>query len=335
MDSVGCKMVDFQLNLPRETPVYKPRPPRRPGHAQPPAETYRPIRRPAPDEFDDEPTPSAGPERVLRVAGLPAVAALFKRSPERVLRFFYEDRLVPQVGEFCSAMAKLRRPYRLVDADELSKIAGTVRHGGVVAVAEPRPALPLDLAEVKAWAEARQPLVVVDGIGNSHNLGAIARTLAFFGFRRLVVSDHPGQASLSDSAYRVAEGGLDLLDVYRVSGLPGVLRRLKPYYRIVGTALTRHGAPLETLHNDDPRPVLLVLGNEETGLAPATLEACETVVTIRGAGELQSLNVSAATAILAYALRPRPQSAPPARRPGEFRGKPRPEARSGKPRPPR
>ncbi|MGZ8246931.1 TrmH family RNA methyltransferase [Methylomagnum sp.] len=316
--------------------MYKPRPPRS-GHDQPPAENYRPIRRPPPDEFSEEFTPSTSPERVLRIAGLPAVAALFKRSPERVLRFFYEDRMVPQVGDFCGKMAKLRRPYRMVDANELTKIAGTVRHGGVVAVAEPRPVLTFDPAEARAWAEARQPLVVVDGIGNPHNLGAIARTLAFFGFRRLVVSDHPGQASLSDSAYRVAEGGLDILDVYRATGLPGVLKRLKPHYRVVGTALTRHGLPLDALHDNDPRPVLLVLGNEETGLPPATLEVCDAVVTIRGSGELQSLNVSAATAILAYALRPRPQTPPPARRPTEFRGKPRPkpDARGGKPRPPR
>jgi TrmH RNA methyltransferase len=274
------------------------------------------------------------PERVLRVAGLPAVAALFKRSPERVLRLFYEDRLVPEVGGFCSLMAGLHRPYRRVGAEELAKIAGTVLHGGVVAVAEPRPLLPFDPAEARQWAAARQPLVVLDGIGNPHNLGAIARTLAFFGFGRLVISDHPEQAGLSDAAYRVAEGGLDALDVYRAAALPAALKRLKPDYRVVGTALVRNGLPLEALR-DDPRPVALVLGNEENGLPRATLEACDAVVTLRGAGTVQSLNVSAAAAILAYALRPRLHAPQPVRRPATPRGKPRDGGGRPKLRPPR
>lgn len=213
--------------------------------------------------------------------------------------------MVPQVGEFCAWLAKLHRPYRKVEAEELAKIAGTVLHGGVVAVAEPRPERPFAPAEAQRWAAAAEPLVILDGIGNPHNVGAIARTLAFFGFRRLVISGHPGQAGLSDAAYRVAEGGLDALEVYRAPDLPNALRQLKPAYRVVGTALARAGLPLEALR-DDPRPVALVLGNEEAGLPRATLDACDAVVTLRGGGAVQSLNVSATAAVLAYALRPRP-----------------------------
>jgi TrmH RNA methyltransferase len=309
--------------------VQKSRPPR-PGRgpSKPPAETVRPVRRPPATEESKE----AAPERALRVAGLPAVAALFRRSPERVLRLFYEDRLVPEVGNFCSQMAKLRRPYRKVEGEELAKIAGTVLHGGIVAVAEPNPVLPFDPAEAKRWAAAHQPLVVLDGIGNPHNLGAIVRTLAFFGFERLVISDHPEQAGLSDAAYRVAEGGLDCLKVYKATGLPGALKQIKPDYRVVGTALARNGLPLEALR-DDPRPVALVLGNEEIGLPHATLEACDAVVTLRGAGAVQSLNVSATAAILAYALRPRLSGA--TRRPEVSRRQPPAGGRKPKPRSPR
>jgi TrmH RNA methyltransferase len=314
-------------------PVQKPRPPhpgRRP--AKPAAETVRPIRRPPPEERAEE--AGAPPERVLRIAGLPAVAALFRHAPERVLRLFYEDRLVPEVGDFCSRLAKLHRPYRKVEGEELAKVAGTVLHGGIVAVAEPNPALPFDPAEARRWAAAHEPLVVLDGIGNPHNLGAIARTLAFFGFRRLVLSDHPGQAGLSDAAYRVAEGGLDCLAVYQAIGLPAALKKLKPDYRVVGTALARNGLPLEALR-DDPRPVALVLGNEEAGLSRATLEACDAVVTLRGSGAVQSLNVSATAAILAYALRPRLRLTEQPRRPQAARGKPQERAGRPKPRPSR
>ncbi|MGX2042236.1 TrmH family RNA methyltransferase [Methylocaldum sp. MU1018] len=295
----------------------KPKAPRTPER---PSRQVRAPKRPQPPS---ETSPGHSPERTVKIAGLPAVTALFKRDPDRVLRFFYEERMVPLVGDFCACMARLRRPYRRVDAGELARIAGTVLHGGIVAVAEPRPIPPLDLGEAHRWARSGQPLFILDGIGNSHNLGAIARTLAFFGFRNLVISDHPAQAGLSESAYRVAEGGLEYLQIHRATALPETLRNLRRDYRVVGTALGR-GVPLEMLPSDS-RPVALVLGNEEEGLSAATLAACEAVVNLPGSGQVQSLNVSATAAILAYALRsrPHPDTTRPPRRTSPPRGKPR------------
>jgi TrmH RNA methyltransferase len=145
-------------------------------------------------------------------------------------------------------------------------------------------------------------LVVLDGIGNPHNLGAIARTAAFLGIDRLVISDDPAQAGPSDAAYRVAEGGLEFVHVFRASALPRALQQLKPAYRVVGTALGRGRKP-EALPRD--RAIALVLGNEERGLSPATLHACDEIVTIPGSGWVQSLNVAATAAILIHALRGR------------------------------
>jgi TrmH RNA methyltransferase len=293
--------------------VSKPKTPR------PSDRSTRPVRTPKHPQPEKPISPS--PERTIRIAGLPAVTALFKRDPDRVQRFFYEERMVPRVGEFCARMAQLHRPYRMVDAEELSRVAGTVLHGGIVAVAEPRPIPPVNLAEAHGWARSGQPLFILDGISNSHNLGAIARTLAFFGFQHLVISDHPAQAGLSESAYRVAEGGLEYLQIHRATYLPDLLKRLRRDYRVVGTALGR-GVSMETLAKD-PRPVAIVLGNEEEGLPAATLAACEAIVTLRGSGQVQSLNVSATAAILAYALHPRPDTGRPAYRLDPPQGKPR------------
>jgi TrmH RNA methyltransferase len=159
---------------------------------------------------------------------------------------------------------------------------------------------PLDLAETARWARDGQPLLLLDGIGNPHNLGAIARSAAFFGLPRLVLSDHPDQAAPSDAAYRVAEGGLEHIALFR-AGFPATLRELRRSYRVIGTAAT-DGHGLDLLEAGE-RPVALVLGNEERGLPQATLAACEAVVTIPGTGRVQSLNVSASAAILLHALR--------------------------------
>lgn len=246
------------------------------------------------------PAPGEPPERSLRICGLPAVAALFRRDPQRVSRLYYEDAVRHAAGEYCATLARLHRPYRLVDSDELTQIAGTPLHGGIVAVAAPQPLPDLDPDAALAWALERRPLVVLDGVGNPHNLGAIARTLAFFGLRRLVLSDRPSQALPSDAAYRVAEGGLDALDLYRARRLPALLRPLRAGYRVLGAALER-GVAIDRLP-PDRRPPLLLLGNEEQGLERSVLDLCETVVTIPGSGRMQSLNVSNAAAILVYAL---------------------------------
>jgi TrmH RNA methyltransferase len=188
----------------------------------------------------------------------------------------------------------------MVEADELERVAGSVMHGGIVALAQPKPVPDLDPEEAATWARRGEPLLILDGIGNPHNLGAIVRTAAFFGLPRIVLSDHPAQAGPSDASYRVAEGGLEYVELYRSGRFAQGLQRLRRSYRVVATA-AENGKPIEELRQSD-KPLAVVLGNEEHGLPKATLAACDAIVTIPGSGFVQSLNVSATAAILIQAL---------------------------------
>jgi TrmH RNA methyltransferase len=243
---------------------------------------------------------SASRNKLLRVAGLPAVKALFATAPGRVERLFFDSRLKSQVGDLCAELGRARKPYRMVEADELERVAGAVMHGGVVAWAQPKPVLMLDLDKVKDWARDGKPLLLLDGIGNPHNLGAIVRTAAFLGLPRIVLSDHPAQALPSDASYRIAEGGLEYVELSHATGFARALQQLCRSYRVIGTA-AENGKPVEELRRSD-RPLALVLGNEEHGLPLATLKACDGIVTIAGSGFVQSLNVAASAAILLHAL---------------------------------
>lgn len=261
--------------------------------------SFSPRRRPDRAPARTPPATRAPHEReLLHVCGLAAVRALFADDPGRVERLFFAPGLADALAEPCRILAASRKPYREVEADELSRIAGSVRHGGVVAIARPRPIAPLDPRDAAGWARDGRPLVILDGIGNPHNLGAIARSAAYFGVRRLVLAERPEQALPSDASYRIAEGGLDALRLYRAR-LPAALAALKPAYRVVGTAPDQ-GEAIAAFAGR--RPVALVLGNEERGLDAATLAACDAVATIPGGGAVQSLNVAAAAAVLLYAL---------------------------------
>lgn len=241
---------------------------------------------------------------LLRVAGMPAVSALFATAPHRVERLFFDQRIKAQVSAFCAELARAHKPYRMVEPDELDRVAGSIMHGGVVALAQPKPVPILDLAKVAGWARDGKPLLLLDGIGNPHNLGAIVRTAAFFGLPRIVLSDHPAQAGPSDASYRVAEGGLEYVELYRGDRFARVLQRLRQSYRLIGTAAEK-GQPIDVLRRVE-QPIALVLGNEERGLPRATLQACDDVVTISGSGFVQSLNVAASAAILIHALSKKP-----------------------------
>jgi len=238
-----------------------------------------------------------------RLCGPAAVAAAFAHRPDAVLRLFYTESRRAEAGSLCGQMARARKPYREVPAEELARIAGTPHHGGIVAVATPRrvPRLPEALPETLPEPMFRGGLLpVLDGIGNPHNLGAIARSAAFFGCGALMLSGDPRQAGLSDAAYRTSEGGLEALEMVRAEDMPAALRRLAPYCLTVA-AVARGGVAPEALPRG--RPFALVLGNEEHGLPEATAAACAARVTLPGSGAVESLNVSVAAAVLIHALR--------------------------------
>jgi TrmH RNA methyltransferase len=293
-------------------PPHRPKGPKRPGRPGRPHRHGPDARGEAgargersdrhPDQRHDRHPDQRHRRDVLRVAGLPAVQALFARAPETVERLIVAAETAQEASELLREANARKIAHRIVPGEALAKMAGTPLTGGIVAETAAKPLKQFDVGEARVWASRWQPLIVLDGIGNPHNLGAIARTAAFFGLTHLAITDHPGQAAPSEAAYRVSEGGLVWLDVTRIHRLPDVLRKLGMFYSVVGTAIgTGVQMPMQKLATG-PKPVCLVLGNEEVGLSAATLAVCEHVVTLPGAGKVQSLNVAATAAILIHAI---------------------------------
>ena len=245
----------------------------------------------------------------LVICGLKAVRSRFEVDSDSVKRLFFNRATAVHVGDLCRWMAQERLGYRCVETDDLERISGSIHHGGIVVVVEPPELRIPTLDEVRHWSSQQETLLLLDRISNVHNLGAIIRSAAFFGVTKLIIPDHPQAAFPTEATYRVAEGGLDHVEVLCVDHLAGFIRAIRPFYFTVGAA-TRGGRPDLVRMTDRPRA--LVLGNEEQGLSPEVATACEQLITLEGVGRVESLNVSATAAILIWECT-RPQVSSPSK----------------------
>lgn len=231
------------------------------------------------------------------VCGVASVDAALARRGDRLRRLLVRADRAAVMGEVLADMARRRLPYRLVDDAELERAAGTDRHQGVLAVFEARP--PLVAAEVVAALQAKARFVVVylDGVGNPHNLGAIARTAAHFGVDLLIQRKTSASASTSAAVWRVAEGGLEALPMLPLATPAAWLAHLRERTGCRLLATAADGAvPLWSA--PAAGSVVWMLGEERAGLSADVLAIADGRVHVPGTGAVESLNVAATAAIL-------------------------------------
>ena len=217
-----------------------------------------------------------------------------------MLRLFFDNPTGRKVGPMCKALAVARKVYRSVEPAELVKISGSIHHGGIVAVVSAPALRSPQVSDLKQWAAQKMPVLVLDRVGNAHNLGALVRTAAYLGVKQIVITDSPESARPNDAAYRVAEGGMEQVTVWVTRDLPQFIRDMRTAGYAVMAAATRGGQPQGVRTAE--QPAALVMGNEEHGIAPKVANACTRQVTIPGSGAVESLNVSVAGAILMWEL---------------------------------
>jgi 23S rRNA (guanosine2251-2'-O)-methyltransferase len=204
-----------------------------------------------------------------------------------------------------AAFAELERLARAAGAKvrsapraKLDRLAGTDRHQGVVAVvAEFRYAAVEDLLE-RAAASGRPPLLVVlDGVEDPHNLGAIVRSAHALGAHGVVIPKDRA-VGVTAAVAKASAGAVERLPVARVTNVTQCLEALKEAgVWSVGLAAD---APKPVAALDLRAPTALVLGSEGEGLRPLVRRTCDLAAHIPMMGELDSLSVSASAAIALY-----------------------------------
>jgi 23S rRNA (guanosine2251-2'-O)-methyltransferase len=182
--------------------------------------------------------------------------------------------------------------------DQLTAIAGTPHHQGVVARVAGTKYAPLDeLLAIPGQRGEPAFFLALDQIQDPRNLGAILRTAEVCGAHGAVVPKHHA-AGVTAAAAKSAMGAVEHLPVARETNLVQVIEILKrDGVWIVGAVVKGGQAPWEV---DLSGPVCLVLGGEGPGVRPLVAKSCDFLASIPMRGKIGSLNVSAAAAILCY-----------------------------------
>ncbi len=212
------------------------------------------------------------------------------------------DRIVIAIGRHGTRMEEIVRrarergvPIRFEDRGQLDRLAMSRDHQGVIALAASRAALALeDLLETKT---GQSLLVLLDGVEDPQNLGAIVRTALAAGAEGVIIPERRA-AGLTDAVSRASAGALEHLPVARVKNLVRSMEQLKEAgYWLIGLDETAEQIYTEAKFTGN---IGIVLGGEGHGLHELTRKRCDFIVSIPTTGPVRSLNVSVAAGVVLF-----------------------------------
>ncbi|MBM3725606.1 MAG: 23S rRNA (guanosine(2251)-2'-O)-methyltransferase RlmB [Acidobacteria bacterium] len=203
----------------------------------------------------------------------------------------------PRLQEIIDLCRERKVPLRFEPRAALDRATASATHQGVAAFAAAQSATTLEAA-----AAARGLLVILDGIEDPHNLGAIVRTAHAAGAAAVIIPERRA-AGVTETVAKAAAGALEHLPLVKVTNVNRCIEELKEQgYWIYG--LDERGAVAYD-RVEYNAPAAIVLGGEGHGLHQQTARHCDVLVRIPMAGAIASLNVSVAAGVALFEWRRR------------------------------
>ncbi len=204
-------------------------------------------------------------------------------------------------GELARELLSVTREYNVpvqrVPVERINKVTRK-NHQGVIAFMAAVDYYHVDDIVPALYDEGINPLVVVlDGVTDVRNFGAIARTCECAGVNCIVIPER-NSVSVNADAVKTSAGALNYLPVCRERNLVKAVQYLRDSgFKVMGAS---EKTDLNYTKADFTRPVAIVLGAEDTGISTDVLKLCDTLVAIPEFGQINSLNVSVAGGIMIY-----------------------------------
>ena len=198
----------------------------------------------------------------------------------------------PRIQEIIELCRTRSVPVRFEPREALDRASNSAGHQGVIAFGAAHAYV--ELSEVIPGATL---LVILDGVEDPHNLGAIVRTAHAAGGSAVVVPERRS-AQLTETVAKAAAGALEYLPVARITNVSQALEQLKKEGFWIYGLDERGPAAYDQLHYN--QPTAFVLGGEGRGLHPGVQKHCDVLVRIPMRGAVSSLNVSVAAGIVLF-----------------------------------
>lgn len=204
-------------------------------------------------------------------------------------------------GELARELLSVTREYNVpvqrVPVERINKVTRK-NHQGVIAFMAAVDYYHVDDIVPALYDEGINPLVVVlDGVTDVRNFGAIARTCECAGVNCIVIPER-NSVSVNADAVKTSAGALNYLPVCRERNLVKAVQYLRDSgFKVLGAS---EKTDLNYTKADFTGPVAIVLGAEDTGISTDVLKLCDTLVAIPEFGQINSLNVSVAGGIMIY-----------------------------------
>lgn len=234
-----------------------------------------------------------------KLFGIHAVQAALDYSPEKITQVWLDSqRQDVRLKELQIQLNALNIKTEIADKKKLDKFADGKNHQGIVAEVE----LPSVQSEeqlkhkIKSLTEPAF-FLVLDHVQDPHNLGACLRTADAAGVHGIIITKD-NAIGITPTVCKIASGAAETVPVYQVTNLVRTLRWMKEQnIWIIGST----GEAEQTIFSLDLKMSLaLVMGAEGTGMRHLTQENCDFLVKIPMRGQVESLNVSVAAAIMIY-----------------------------------
>ena len=199
--------------------------------------------------------------------------------------------------ELLSVTREYNGPVQRVPVERINKVTRK-NHQGVIAFMAAVDYYHVDDIVPALYDEGINPLVVVlDGVTDVRNFGAIARTCECAGVNCIVIPER-NSVSVNADAVKTSAGALNYLPVCRERNLVKAVQYLRDSgFKVMGAS---EKTDLNYTKADFTGPVAIVLGAEDTGISTDVLKLCDTLVAIPEFGQINSLNVSVAGGIMIY-----------------------------------
>ncbi|HYL35262.1 MAG TPA: 23S rRNA (guanosine(2251)-2'-O)-methyltransferase RlmB [Bryobacteraceae bacterium] len=203
----------------------------------------------------------------------------------------------PRLQEIIDAARERSVPVRFEPRETLDRASNGATHQGVVAFAASQ-----RYAGLEQVLPGAQLLVVLDGVEDPHNLGAIIRTAHAAGAAAVLIPERRA-SGLTETVAKAAAGALEHLPVVRIGNVSRTLQELKARgFWIYGLDERAQDRYSET---DFAQPTVFVLGGEGQGLHQLVQKHCDVLLRIPMAGVISSLNVSVAAGVVLFEWRRR------------------------------